>query len=150
MITRTKPPGERSLLKWLGRFHPASVHFPIAMLLGALLAEVLFSVTKRPIFDGSARFCLWSGALSGLATATLGWLFGGFAVSDGDWVMTAHRWIGTSAPVLAVAALALRETRRPGRSRIPYLAVLGLAAASVAINGFLGGALIYGLDHYAF
>lgn len=140
------------LVQWIGRFHPASTNFPVAMLLGAVVAEGLLITTGRSFFEASARYCLWFGAVGALGSAILGWCYAGVAWSDGDWVMTTHRWLGTAVPAFATAALVLRErwTRRSeGRGRWWYRIVLVGAAAAASFNGFLGGALVYGLDHYA-
>jgi hypothetical protein len=45
-------------LFWLGKFHPAAVHFPIAMLLGAAFAEIAAFRFNTNFLRGAARFCL--------------------------------------------------------------------------------------------
>ena len=137
--------GFAKLIAWLGNFHPSLVHFPIAMLLGAAVAEALLLWTGRELFGQSARFCLWIGALSAPPTAVLGWFFGGCALADDNWVLTVHRWMGTLTAAWAVALLSLRE-RAGGTS---YRPALFLGALLASVTGFFGGALVYGLDHYA-
>jgi uncharacterized membrane protein len=102
------------LIRWLGKFHPAAANFPIALLVAAAIAEILLTLTGRPTFDVVNRFCLWFGALAAVVTGTLGWFLGGFRTADPSWVMTMHRWLGTSTDVLAVIALLVGEaSRRP-------------------------------------
>lgn len=140
------------LIAWLGNFHPPMVNFPIAMLFGAAVAELLRMVTKRPYFADAARFCLWFGALGALAAATLGWFFGGFHLTDHSWVMTTHRWLGTTTALWALLVLVLGERayRHSGAVRLKaYRVTLFVGAALVMTTGFLGGAMVYGLDHYA-
>jgi hypothetical protein len=36
-----------TFVKYLGRFHPVAVHFPIAFTFGALLTELLFFTARR-------------------------------------------------------------------------------------------------------
>jgi uncharacterized membrane protein len=122
------------------------VHFPIAMLIGAALAEVLLMSTGREIFQQAARFCVWIGALSAVPTAVLGWCFGGFQVADDEWILTVHRWLGTLTASWAIALLAIREHRGGQRS---YRPLVFIGAALAMATGFFGGAMIYGLDHYA-
>jgi mono/diheme cytochrome c family protein len=43
------------LLRWLGNFHPASVHFPIALLTAAAVAELLRRVTGKVPFAAASR-----------------------------------------------------------------------------------------------
>jgi len=143
--------GLAKLIAWIGRFHPAVVNFPIAMLTGAALAECLLIATGRAYFAGAGRFCLWVGALGAVAGALLGWCFGGFHVVDEQWILTTHRWLGTATAASSVVAVVVgeRAARRPDASRKPHRFALFACAAMVAITGFFGGSLVYGLDHYA-
>jgi plastocyanin len=139
-------------IRWLGKFHPAAANFPIALLVAAAVAEVLLAATGRPAFDAASRFCLWFGALAAVLTGTLGWFLAGFRTEDSSWVLTTHRWLGTSTDVLAVVALLLREaSRRPGRQRARrwFGMLLIVVALMVLAAGFFGGALVYGIRHYA-
>jgi len=140
------------LMAWLGKFHPPMVNFPIAMLLGAAIAELLLIVTRRPVFADAGRFCLWFGAIGAVAAAVLGWFFGGFHLVDKSWVLTTHRWLGTSTALWSLVVLALGERSRrsptPRRTRAYRLALFA-GASLVAATGFFGGSLIYGLNHYA-
>jgi uncharacterized membrane protein len=122
------------IIRWLGKFHPASANFPIALLVAAAIAEVLFAATRRPAFDAASRFCLWFGALAAVLTDTLGWFMGGFRTADQSWIMTIDRWLGTSTDVLAMVALLLGEaSRRPGRQRARrWFGVLPVIAASLS------------------
>jgi plastocyanin len=139
------------IIRWLGKFHPAAASFPIALLVAAAVAEVLWAVTGQPTFDAASRFCLWFGALAGVLTGTLGWFLGGFRTADPSWVMTTHRWLGTSTDVLAVVTLLGGEAgRRPGRQRARrwFRVLLVVVALMVLAAGFFGGALLYGIRHY--
>ena len=145
-----QPEGIPPLLAWVGRFHPAIIHFPIALLCAAAMAEILLAVTGRSLFRDAVRFCVWGGALGAVGAGLLGWLFGGFRIVDEEWLMTSHRWLGTSTAAWAILTLALSE--RVARSTAPrggFRAALCVGAALVAATGFLGGSLVYGIDHYA-
>src|SRR5690606_17362468 len=87
---------------WLGRFHPPAVAFPIALLTAAGVAELLFVAKKRPIFDHASRFCGWFGIAMTAAGGILGWFFAGFRLTDPPWLLTTHRWLGTTATVWAL------------------------------------------------
>ena len=76
---------------------------------------------------------------------------GGFRASDPSWIMTTHRWLGTSTDVLAVITLLAAEvSRRPGwqRARRWFAVLLVVVALMVLVAGFFGGALLYGIRHY--
>ncbi len=139
------------LVAWLGKFHPVTVHFPIAMLLGAAMAELSLIRTRKPFFAIAGRFCLWVGALGAVLAAVLGWFFGGFHFVDGSWLLTSHRWVGTTAAAWSVLVLFFgeRAVQTQAGSRKGYRVVLFLGAGLVGAAGFLGGSLIYGLAHYA-
>jgi plastocyanin len=142
-------PGE--VIRWLGKFHPAAANFPIALLVAAAVAEVLLAATGRPAFDAANRFCLWFGAVAAVVTGALGWFLGGFHAADPSWVLTTHRWLGTSTDVLAVVTLLVGEaSRRPGRQRARrwFGVLLVVVALMVLAAGFFGGALLYGIRHY--
>lgn len=143
--------GMMQLISWLGAFHPAVVHFPIALLLVALPAELIAVMFRSEKFAAAGRYCLVLGALSAVVAATLGWCMGGFKLTDGGWgMMTQHRWAGTIVALLAVWLLILCPlSARPGArvARRLYLMSLVVTAGLVGVTGFLGGALVWGTDH---
>jgi uncharacterized membrane protein/mono/diheme cytochrome c family protein len=133
-------------LTWTGKFHPPVVSFPIALLSAAALAELFLFCTGRPFFAAAERFCLWIGAWSAVVAAGLGWCHAGVHLSDSSWIMTTHRWLGTGTACSAVLVLLVSEwSQRRWARRVVLFAVVGLVLAT----GFFGGALVFGLDHYA-
>src|SRR5215475_12903622 len=80
-----------ALLETLGRFHVIVVHFPIALLLVAGLAEAWAWFRKRE--SKVALPCLVLGTISGLVSVGSGWLHR----TDGNWegtAFTAHLYLG--------------------------------------------------------
>lgn len=143
----------KRLTRWLGKFHPAVVHFPIALLMAAFLAEliVMFSGSQR--YAPAGRYCLVLGALSAILAGALGWFWEGFKWTDGDWVlMTRHRWAGTFTALLSVVLLILCPLNARPDAKISkrlYRVTLTVTAILVALAGFLGGVLVWGADHMA-
>lgn len=138
------------LLVWLGKFHPAAVHFPIAMLLGAALAELLSLRFNNGFFRDAARFSLWAGALGAIGAASLGWFYGGFRLTDEETLLTLHRWNGTGIAVLTLLALWLGERRarqQPLRNGM-YRTALFATALLVGLNGYWGGLMVYGPEQH--
>lgn len=147
-----KPFGER-LLIWLGKLHTVAIHFPIAMIVGAFLIEILGIVRQRKNWRSAARIMLVVGALGALVAAPLGWFAGGFYLWDRNLILTAHRYLGmaivVAAPLLAWAGLRRFHEDRAG-DKI-FVALLGLLTLGVVIQGFLGGTFMHGgLYHLAF
>lgn len=139
------------LIGWLGKFHPPMVNFPVAMILGAALAEALLLATKRTFFVNAGRFCLWFGCVGAVVAAVFGWFYGGFHMVDKSWILTTHRWLGTTTAAWSVLLLGVGEQtfRRAEGSRGRYRALLIIGASLVVISAFFGGSLIYGVNHYA-
>ncbi len=145
--------GRPKLAAWIGKFHPPATHLPIGLLFGAAIAEALLIVTRRDYFRHAASFCAVLAAFGAVAAATLGWFNGGIALIDEDWVKATHRWLGTGTAALSVlAVIALLRTSRVNdgpASRGVFRWLLFSSALTVGAAGFFGGALVYGIDHYA-
>jgi plastocyanin len=144
--------GWAHFVRWVGHFHPSMTVFPIAMLIGAALAELLWMAKGAAWLDGAARWCVIVGAAGAVITAPLGWAFATTMGPRGTWLLETHRWLGTAAAVAAVGVLVLSETsrRRPDRVgwRRRYRAALFVTVAVVAAAGYFGGAMVYGLHAY--
>jgi predicted permease len=119
------------------------------MLIAAALSELLLMRKGDELFFHATRFAVWVGSLGALAAAALGWFFAGFRIADEEWLMTTHRWLGTSASALALVVLFLCERAYRSSERQAFRLALFPLAAVVAMTGFFGGALLYGIDHYA-
>lgn len=145
-------PGAR-LLRFLGKFHPVVVHFPIGLLLAAALAQLCVSGGQGWLVP-AVRFCLAVGAVGAVVAAGLGWISAGFSDYSGRLAeaLFLHRWLGTATALLAALAWALyeRQLRKGGAGRGGALLALFAAAALVGLAGHFGGSLIYGLDYYTF
>jgi hypothetical protein len=108
--------------------------------------------TGKPVFDGISRFCIWFGSLTAVAAAVLGWCAGSFRMTDASWVLMTHRWLGTSTVACAALVLVLSEASRSAvrhRTRMYFRVALLFGAVLVSATGFLGGAVVFGLKHYA-
>lgn len=135
-------------LAWIGRFHPASTHFPVALLMVALLSEGLAWATKKESWLSCTRFLIVLGALSAVNTAALGWLNEYSGVSE---VYKIHKWLGTATAIWALisaGAAVFFECREGTPERARLRGALFFGAILVSVVGFLGGAITFGLDHY--
>lgn len=157
----------QALFQTLGRAHLLILHFPIALLLVALLIEAFRLLIPRKLPGGvtpdspqglelrrllsqtptpSAYACLFFATIFGVVAAGTGWLYAANEFTGGgdlDW----HRWLGTIAAGLAALTLALGMVatlaRIPATTNL-YRTSLVLAAAAVGWAGHLGGELVHG------
>jgi uncharacterized membrane protein len=142
-------PVER-IIRWLGKFHLLLVHFPIALVLVAGLAEFLSVLKRNSIPSESVRFCIWLGALASVPTAALGWLHAAAGNGAGSpQLLMAHRWLGTTAAVyLIITAVCVElDTRRGARSRFVRLLLI-CGVLITALVAHLGGRLAYGEEFF--
>ena len=133
------------LIDWLGRTHPFLVHFPLALFPVALVTLAL--ARRRGSSADVVRSLIVVGGVASALAALLGWFNAGFAVADSDPLLLWHRWIGTALGIggAVLAAWSWRsEASVHGR---PMLASLALVTLALLVQGWIGGALIHGIDH---
>ncbi len=149
------PHGLARVIRFAGQFHPIAVHFPIALIMAAAVAELLgvFTGTGKSLFLNASRFAIFVGALGAIAAMLLGWATGASAHYPPEFSLTfhLHRWMGTSSSVAIVVCAVLCELsyRRDNAAlRSGYRVALGLSVVLISLTGYLGGTLVYGLNHY--
>ncbi len=135
-------------LAYLGNFHALIVHFPIALILTAALAQGLYLAGRQEKYADIVRFTVWIAAFGALGAGLLGWAHAGPTPAHETGVMMYHRWIGTSLLLGGFATAFLMEAarKRSGTDAVTLAFNIALfsMAALVATNGFLGGALAHG------
>lgn len=139
------------MLEIIPNWHPALVHFPIALIVvSALLTLAAKLAGNRPLAGpwwAVGHWTLWLGAFSAVAAALAGWFaFNSVDHDDaGHIAMLLHRnW--AVATVAAIVALAIWDAVRTGLGKAVswlFAALLVLAAASVVTTAWLGGELVY-------
>lgn len=124
--------------------HPATVHFPIALLLLAAFAEL--ASIRRPggLSRPAASVMAVVGGLGATLAAIFGWIHTGLWFG-GEGAMMWHRWIGTglglAGPLIAWLAL------RPGNGRAMLRVLLVSAGLAILAQGYLGAELSHGAGH---
>jgi uncharacterized membrane protein/mono/diheme cytochrome c family protein len=135
----------------IGRLHPATVHFPIAFVLGAAFLELL-AIARRSrggTSSTSVLVLLRMAAATAPIVALLGW-WNALEASASD-LLDRHRWTGVAVAVSAVVAWALAERARdPARSRTALRITLFVAAILTALAGHWGGELVFGSGYVPF
>jgi uncharacterized membrane protein len=142
------------ILRLLGRFHPTTIHFPIAFLLAAAGLELFSIVRKKSMLPDSEFLTLALGAAGALVSASLGWADAAslcFGAEDAD-ALTIHRWLGTFVAASSSAACFLLAGLRKGRiprGKILFRVLLFASALAVGVGAHFGGILVYGHDYYS-
>jgi len=127
--------------------HPLFVHFPIALLLAALVLEVLAVISRRESLRNGATSCLVLGALAGLVAMITG-LQAGESVPHLDAaheIMETHEKLGIAVFILAAVLSIVRLLRwdRIAAARAVFVAALAVAAALVLYGAYLGGEMVF-------
>jgi uncharacterized membrane protein/mono/diheme cytochrome c family protein len=137
-----------SLYRLVGKVHPVMVHFPVALLLVAFLAEigVLLGWTwLAPV----VRVNTWIAALGGIAAVVTGLVAQGVQGHSDDSVWL-HKWLGISTTALALIALIsveFAERKCCSIARLGLRLALLAGALLVSAAGYSGGELVYGIGH---
>lgn len=136
------------LWQFLGRLHPMFVHFPIGLLVVALILE-LFALRKRnKEFRLAIYLVVGIGAASALVAVVLGWLLETQDQYSGD-ILTIHKWTGMSTALLAtVTLLLLRHIIRDKQWHLLglYRLILITTVGGVTVAGHMGASLTHGPD----
>lgn len=144
------------LLSFQGLFHPASVHFPIALLSISGLF-VFLSFFNRDSCEPVAYHCLWIGALGAIASCVMGWGYaehegyGAYSFDIENSSIDRHRWLGIGVAVIALVLIPMaRSVRKKGDMGMRVIWFIGslFLMGAVGTAGYQGGELTYGEDHY--
>lgn len=135
------------LLLMVGRFHPVVLHFPIVLIVLALVLELLRRSGMLRNADFVVTMILIAAALSALVAIASGFLLYG----SGDYagaLMDQHLWIGilTGVCILLTASFFLFY-RTTGKFYTLYMMGLIVSNGAVAFASHLGGSVTHGEDY---
>ncbi|NIJ50927.1 c-type cytochrome domain-containing protein [Dyadobacter arcticus] len=131
---------------FVGRFHPALVHFPIGFLLIAALLEIGRRTGKVAVSESAIRFILFFSAIGATLACVAGYLLslgGGYD----EQLLDNHMWQGIGVAVFAWIAWLIKSDRL--KSKVPYGSLIYLPAFLLATiltltAGHDGGSLTHG------
>jgi hypothetical protein len=125
------------------------VHFPIALFLEAVLAELLSMWRKERTPSSVVQFCVLLGAAGAVSAAGLGWLHAAFSAAGPRQILFIHRWLGTLAAAWSVGIVVLseRDARSQRRSK-KFRILLFLGAGLIGSAAHFGGMLVFGLNYF--
>jgi uncharacterized membrane protein len=124
----------------IGRPHPAVIHFPIACLILALLAEFLL-VARGPAWEPTVKLLVTIGVLGSVAAVVTGTFFGdGSMFNRPGRDLKVHELLGWLTMVLALATGALLiASRSSPRARLYFRLALLATAIAISLTGHVGG-----------
>ena len=139
---------------FLGRLHPIIIHFPIAGLPLALLSFLVWVRTGRRDFARSDAIPLFVATLASIAAVITGNIaHNSMRFSESLHVIVErHQFVSTAVMVIAICLSVIRLWRwnkLTGKWRWCYGGGLAIVSALLGYTGFLGGSLVFGLDHMA-
>ncbi len=138
----------------VGRLHPALVHFPVALLVMAAVAELLCIIRREGYFADAARFMVTAAAWMAAPAALAGFARASAITipPSAEDAFAIHRIAGIVVAVLAVLAASLAAgVRRSGQiwELFLYRIVLLLAVASALVAACYGGEIVYGAGFFS-
>jgi uncharacterized membrane protein len=138
---------------WLGRLHPALVHFPLALLIVAFVAEMCTVATRNGRYSDIARFLVNMAAWVAIPAAATGFCRADLITMDAAQrhAFAIHRVLGIASPVLSFLAAGLAAgVSRSGQiwELMLYRVVLAMAAVCVAVAGYYGGEIVFGAGFF--
>lgn len=144
---------DSSALKFVGKFHPVFVHFPIALAFAALVASLLNLIKPIEMFQSANRFTIIIAALGAAIASPLGWSAAIDAVYPTlESVLSWHRWLGTASGALIIVCAILNEVavrkENPALSKA-YLIILLITVILTGVASHFGATLVYGPDHFS-
>jgi uncharacterized membrane protein len=124
-------------------FHPALVHFPIALFMFGAFLEIFGWYRSKPTVREAGFWNLLASAVSLLVVIPTGLIASfrlGFSLSPGQPVFT-HFLLATSSAVCMIVTVLWRKKQAIEDKR--YFALLIVAAALLGAAGHFGGQLVY-------
>ena len=143
------PPDGSERAEWLqfvGRFHPLSVHLPIALLLLVPLFELAGRSRHFPFLLPSTDFLLGLATCGAIMAAGLGWCLARGGGYSGP-LVTQHMWGGVSVTAAAWLCWLLRARSGTRGLKRMYATTLIATVGLVSLTGYKGGQLSQGENH---
>ncbi len=144
-----EPEHSAGIGEFLAGFHPIAVHFPIALVIVAALAELVFLWTKQPWIEGAARFCVIIGAIGALGAIVTGLLAEQSSSYRGIYasILEKHEGLGITSVIVIILTAVLSEAARwkdDARLRLAFRIALLISVVLIGATGYYGGRLVHG------
>jgi uncharacterized membrane protein len=124
---------------FLGRLHPMVVHFPIVLLITALVFEGIDRWRKTDSFHQTIRLLV----LGGMVSSILSVAFGLLLASSGEYAeeqVFRHRWTGIFTALFSIVTMIAYQVHR---ARLAFVLLI-ISVMSVILSGHLGADITHG------
>lgn len=137
----------------IGKLHVVIVHFPIALSLSALLADIVWLAVRKDFFRMAGMYCLLLAAVAVIPTAFTGdqLLDSMQANLPGDYLSIAHthQTLAIISLALIILAAVVRIYRQNNLQKVwlgVYYVLIVLVGVFISATGHYGGMLAFGKD----
>ena len=130
-----------TVLQVVGRMHPMLLHFPIVLVLLAIISESAIKRIDNQSLKEAANWLLLSAAFTSVVTA----LMGSFLSREGGYdqhAMAWHQWTGVAVTFFSLCWYTWREKIRS--IRFANVVMASVAAAAVVLAGHKGATITHG------
>jgi uncharacterized membrane protein len=135
------------LFLFVGRLHPLILHFPIVLIILALLFEIGGRFSRLKTSDSTVMVILIAAAISAFVSVAAGF----FLFASGDYsgnLMERHFWAGAITGAAIFFTLGFFYIYRVSRRFYPmYVGALVVSNMAVAYASHLGGSITHGQDY---
>ena len=136
----------------IGKLHLLILHFPIALSVATVAADLLWLATRRAVFKNAGAYCLAAALIGAVPTVITGLLLLNSLKLEGEVAALAdqHQDMGIATLCVLVAAAAARFTwHRWPRKWLPviYAVLIAAVVVCVSITADLGGDVAFGEDY---
>jgi uncharacterized membrane protein len=136
----------------IGKLHLLLVHFPIALSVAAVGADILWGLTKRPLFRAAGAFCLVAALISAPVVVFTGWQLLSSQKLPADLADLAedHEHAAIASLCVLGAAVAVRAFWAQQQKKwqlVLYGALMAALFVCISITGHLGGKIAFGEDY---
>jgi uncharacterized membrane protein len=131
-----------SRVKVLGHpLHPILIPFPLGLLITSLVFDIVYLITRNPVFSVVAFWMVAAGVIGGLVAAVPG-LIDWLAIPRGTRARSIALWhlVGNVVAVVLFVVSWLIRVGAPGAIAAIILSLLGVVL--LGVGGWLGGELV--------
>jgi uncharacterized membrane protein len=129
------------LLKVAGRMHPMVLHFPIVLLIIALVWETITAKKDDSDLKEAGNWILLLASFTAVIAALMGFFLSRESGYDTDAIFL-HKWTGLAISLLSLCWYAFKETVR--KKRVLTFTIGALSTAAIIMAGHQGATITHG------